>query len=226
MKECPLTAVVILATMLEAAAVVSPSIYTYSGPGYSIPDGNPNAVWSSIAVSGEGSALLDVSVTLNLTGGYNGDLYAYLSYGGNLVPLLNRIGLSGSNPFGFDGAGMNVTFSDGAIANIHAAGNGYLNGTYQADGQNISPLSSAGSFNPNGGAITLNGTFGNLDPNGSWTLFIADVVSGGGSSTLSGWSLQITPVPEPSALSLGVVSLILAGACRNRFWWEISRQSV
>jgi len=152
-----------------------------------------------------------ISVTLNVSGGYNGDLYAYLSFNGTLVTLVNRVGVSGSNPFGSYGAGMHVTLSDSATDNIHAAGDGYLSGTYRADGQNINPLSAAGSFNANGGTITLNGTFGGLNPNGDWTLFFADVVSSGDMSTVIDWSLDIAAVPEPSSLALGVLCLIYAG---------------
>ena len=184
--------------MLTMLAPASAGIYLYTGSPYTIPDGNPNGVWSSVTVDGETAALSHLVVTLNVSGGYNGDLYAYLSYGGRLVPLLNRMGVNSGNPFGSEGAGMNVSLSDSAAGNIHAAGNGYLSETYRADGQDVSPLSAPASFSANGGAITLDGTFGNLDPNGMWTLFFADVVSSGATSTLNGWSLNITAVPEPN----------------------------
>jgi len=188
--------------MLAVLAPASAGIYTYNGSPYIIPDGNPNGVWSSLTVNGETGVLSDVMVTLNVSGGYNGDLYAYLSYGGRLVPLLNRVGANSGSPLGADGAGMNVTLSDSASGNIHAAGNGYLSGLYRADGQDISPLSAPTSFSASGGTITLDGTFGGLDPNGVWTLFFADVVSSGSTSTLNGWSLDITAVPEPNATVL------------------------
>ena len=143
-------------------------------------------------------------------------MYAYLSYGGVLVPLLNRIGVSSGNPFGASGAGMNVTLRDSGSVNIHAAGDDVLSGTYRPDGQNISPLSSASSFNANGGSITLDavGTgFGNMNPNGTWTLFFADVSGGGGQATLNGWSLDITAVPEPVNVAL-VVFAVLAGGIK------------
>jgi hypothetical protein len=201
-----------LATLAPAPA----GVYFYDGAPSIIPDGNLSGVWSSITVTGETASLAHVTATLNVSGGYNGDLYAYLNFGGRLVPLLNRIGVSGGNPFGSAGAGMNATLSDRAAGNIHAAGNGYLSGTYRADGQDISPLSGPASFSANGGSLTLDGTFGNLDPNGVWTLFIADVVSSGDPSLLNSWSLNITVVPEPgvTVLALGA---ILAGM-RARRW--------
>ena len=170
-------------------------------------DGNTAGMANTMNLSGAGlgNSLQTITVTLNVSGGNNGDLYAYLSYNGTLVPLLNRIGVSSGNSFGYSGAGLNnVTLSDSASVNIHAAGNGTLSGSYQADGQNISPLSSASSFSSGGGSITLNTTFSGMNPNGNWTLFFADVVSGGGNETLNGWSMDITAVPEPVNVALGV----------------------
>lgn len=187
-------------------------IINYSSTSGSIPDGSTAGWWATATASGYGSSLVDVSVNLNISGGYSGDFYAYLSYGGVLVPLLNRIGVSSGNAFGASGAGMNVTLSDSGLVNIHAAGDGVLSGTYKADGRNISPLSSAASFNAEGGAMVLDavGTgYGNMNPNGTWTLFFADVSGGGGQATLNGWSLDITAVPEPVNVALG----IFAGGC-------------
>lgn len=201
-----------LAVLLPAFA----STYIYSGPAYAIPDGNPNGVWSGVTVNGEAPVLADVTVTLNLSGGYNGDLYAYLSHDGMLVPLLNRVGVCSENPFGSDGPGMNAIISDAATINIHAAGDGYLSGTYLADGQNISPLSGATNFNAIGGAVTLDGTFGGLNPNGNWTLFFADVVSSGSTSTLNNWSLSIVAIPEPQVAAFFAFGLVIGGTllCR------------
>lgn len=49
----------------------------------------------------------------------------------------------------------------------------------------------------------LGTTFGTLNPNNSWTLFFADP-SAGGTTTFGGWSLDITAVPEPTNVALGV----------------------
>jgi hypothetical protein len=210
MKKLLLLAFPLLAGPMSALAALHAN-----GGGFAIPDGNPNGVFSSIAVSSEQSFLTSLSVTLDLSGGYNGDLYAYLSYNGTLLPLVNRPGISPGNSFGWDGAGMSVTLADSAAQNIHAAGNGFLNGSYRPDGQNLSPLSSAGSFNANGGTMTLNGTFGGMNPNGVWTLFLADVVSSGNSAVLNTWTLNITSVPEPNLSVLAFVAF--AAACGRHF---------
>src|ERR1035441_9753813 len=44
---------------------------------------------------------------------------------------------------------------------------------------------------------TQYGTIGRLNPNGNWTLFLADLSDGGGQSQLTGLSMDITAVPEP-----------------------------
>jgi len=196
----------IIALILGADMVAQAGmIYNYGGSAYDIPDGNLAGAYSQITVSGADSPLSDISVAINISGGYNGDLYAYLSHNGVLVPLLNRIGVSGASAFGVSGAGMNVILSDasGFNGNLHAAGSDFLSGRWQPDGQAISPLSSASSFSPTGGSVTLDGAFRNVDPNGTWTLFFADVSAGGGQATLNGWSLNITTVPEPVSAALG-----------------------
>ena len=50
--------------------------------------------------------------------------------------------------------------------------------------------------------------FNGLDPNGVWTLYVADV-SSGGEGTLVGWGLQITTVPEPESAALVGIGLVL-----------------
>jgi len=199
-----------IALVLGAGLTAQAGIYSYSGSAYAIPDGSLAGVSSQIAVgSWTPTSPIDVTVSLNVSGGYNSDLYAYLSYNGTLVPLINRIGVSTGNPFGSAGSGLSVILSDSGLVNIHAAGDGALSGTYRADGQNISPLSPAGNFSASGGSITLDGTFGNMSPNGTWTLFFADVSKGGGTSTLTGWSLDITAVPEPVNVALGIFGGVL-----------------
>src|ERR1035441_9047378 len=191
--------------VLVMAVTAQAGVYSYGGGAYAIPDGSLAGVSSQITISGASSSFSDISVAINVSGGYNGDLYAYLSYDGKLVPLLDRIGLSSGNPIGAAGGGMNVTLSDtGANGNIHSAGDSSLSGAWKADGQTTSPTAAPGSFSAGGGSITLDGTFAGENPNGTWTLFFADVSAGGGTSPLNGWSLDITAVPEPVNVALGI----------------------
>jgi subtilisin-like proprotein convertase family protein len=164
-----------------------------------IPDGDNNGVASTIDVSGAGNALSHVTVTLNISGGCNGDLYAYLSCNGKLVTLLNRVGVSSSDTIGSVDSGLhNVTLaSTGSDVHLASAGGRALAGSCQADGRQNSPLSATAGVNANERA-TLDGSFAGMNPNGKWTLFVADL-SEGGISTLEGWSLDITTVPDQSA---------------------------
>ena len=58
----------------------------------------------------------------------------------------------------------------------------------------------------------LTSPFYNLDPNDTWTLFLADQSPGGEDSVVS-WSLDITSVPEPVDMAL----VMLAGLAG--LWW-------
>lgn len=177
-----------------------------------IPDGNPTGLSSTIQVGGVGNQLENISITLDISGGYNGDLYAYLSHGaGGPAILLNRVGKTGSNPFGYGDSGFSITLSDSASQDIHSyGGNGglALNGTWQPDGRNVDPQLVLDS-SPR---TALLGTFTGDDPNGSWVLFVADMAAGGGQPVLQDWSIDITAVPEPGSagLLLGFVACLIA----------------
>jgi hypothetical protein len=47
-----------------------------------------------------------------------------------------------------------------------------------------------------------------MNPNGVWTLFFADVSGGGGTSQVNSWSLDLTAVPEPVNVALGVFGAV------------------
>lgn len=138
-----------------------------------------------------------VAVTFTTTGGLdgvNGDLYAYLSFDGALIPLLNRVGKgTGSEPtysFGYQDSGFNaVTLTDSATVNIHNYGGGFV---------------PTGSYLPDSGGVTFATTYGGLDPNGTWTIYFQSMVSGDETTTLTSWSLSITTVPEPINVALGI----------------------
>jgi hypothetical protein len=194
-----------------------------------IPDGNLSGWSDSRTIAGYSSGGgYNLSVTLQLSGGFDGDLYAYLSHGTGFVILFNRMGVGTASPLnalGSPASGMNVTFSDGASnGDIHLyTGTTQLSGPWQADGRDLSPISSPslfqGAARENGGNPL--GSFSGLDPNGDWTLFVADVSSGGGTAQITSWGLALTPqpVPEPSVLSLagmGAGTLLLSVIRRRK----------
>ncbi len=192
-----LTAALLLTAIWAQATLTQ----TQSFSGGTIADGNPlGTVFSgTYSQTGFNSPVLGATVGLEITGGYNGDLYAYLvAPNGTLVMLMNQPGV-GVNGFGASGAGMNITLADSGSTGIQGVTSGsVLSGTYSAAG-------------------TL-GTFNNSTANGTWQLFFADLGAGGGTSTLNGWTLTLTVVPEPITWALGIflaVFLALAGLRRD-----------
>src|SRR5208282_795510 len=77
-----------------------------------IPDGNPVGITESQTFPDDFNGFItSVNVELNISGGFNGDLYGYLEYqdaNGHTATeiLLNRVGTSASNPFGSSGSGF------------------------------------------------------------------------------------------------------------------------
>ncbi len=181
---------------LLAGLPVEAALYSYSGSAYAIADGNPNGAFSSISVSGAAATITHVNVNLNLSGGYNGDLYGYLTYNGTLVTLLNRTGTGGGDSFGYGDSGFNITLND-------SAANGSIHNYQNISNPNGGVLT--GTWAPDGGTLA---SFNGGNPNGTWTLFFADLSGGGGQSIVNGWSLDITAVPEPATQALMIVGTI------------------
>jgi subtilisin-like proprotein convertase family protein len=188
---CPLTAPAAL-TFSESWVVSS-----------LIPDNDPVGYSDTRTITTDIAVISDVSVDLVFTGGWNGDLYAYLVHDSGFSVLLNRVGLSLGMPDGSSGAGMTLALNDAAAEDVHLAAPlvGTFSGTFQPDGRLTDP-SLVLDTDPRTAMLS---SFVNLDGNGDWTLFVADV-SPGSTSTLQSWSLNLTGViPEPG------VALLLAG---------------
>ena len=175
-----------------------------------VPDGNPMGLTLATNLTVLGGNISAVTVSLDITGGFNGDLYAYLvGPNGGFAMLLNRVGMgtgSSESSFGYRDAGFNITFNDSATnGNIHdyqtvSGYAGLLNGgSWQPDGRNMDPQSSPSLFDTTIPSAFLS-SFNGSNPNGTWILFLVDLSSGGQSSVVS-WGLGITTVPEPSTLS-------------------------
>jgi len=185
-----------------------------------VPDANVNGLSMTTNLSITGGTISDVTVSLDISGGYNGDLYAYLAGpNGGFAVLLNRVGVSNNaSSFGYGNSGFDIVLSDSAANDVHyyqsasytLNGNGQLTGTWAPDGRNIGPQSAPSLFGSTAPSALL-GSFNGTDPNGGWTLFLADLSVGSQSQLLS-WSLDIVTVPEPSVWALGIMGLgLLAG---------------
>jgi subtilisin-like proprotein convertase family protein len=212
----------LLMVMLAAGAFTAEGQTNYfiglNGINQTIPDGNPNGIFSQISVSDIPATLINVSVNLDITGGFNGDLYAYLLFNNGSSPatevvLLNRIGNTAANPFGSRDPGLDVTFSDSAFGDIHLTPDtgSTLTGTFQVDGRQVDPQLVLDT-SPRS---TFLSSFDGLFPDGTWTLFVADMAGGDvDTSTLVSWGIDITVVPEPDSLSLLLVGLVGIGSIR------------
>ncbi|MEY2410374.1 MAG: hypothetical protein QOF48_3044, partial [Verrucomicrobiota bacterium] len=180
-----------------------------------IPDNNANGYASTKAVATQIGRVTDVNVRLNISGGYNGDLYAYLVHESGYSVLLNRVGRRAADPLGYSDTGFNLTIDDQASnGDVHAY-------RLQQFGNQTTPLAGAltNSWAPDGRstdpAVVLDtdartemlSSFNGLNPNGDWTLFIADlgVLD---TATLVSWSLDLCGLPPiPPSITLQPLSV-------------------
>jgi subtilisin-like proprotein convertase family protein len=191
-----------------------------------IPDGDASGFADSHLITVPQNQILDVNITLDISGtgtygGVNGDLYAYISHGNDIAVLLNRAGRTSGNSMGYDDDGFNSVVFDDSAANgdVHSyrftlTGNeavplspapAALTGTWRPDGRITDPANVLGSD----GSTALLSQFNGQDPNGAWTLFVADLEKGG-EFKINSWGVNITAVPEPPSIALAT-GISLAG---------------
>jgi hypothetical protein len=200
---------ILIAALVVAWGTCPAQDVTWSQSGLSdtIPEGNPVGIsFADNISSAPGEIVQNVTVDMNTTGGYNGDMIAYLvSPNGTEVSLLNLPGVTTGTPFGNAGSGFTITLADG---------NPGITASTGSPGATVTgPYAAAGSLSSfAGGSI-----------NGTWTLFLADVGYGAGSPTLTGFTVDITPVPEPANVALGIFGVLLGGLGGFR-WYRRSRQ--
>jgi len=214
------------ATPVAAQVLLSPNAFeigvsgvTFQNGGF-IPDGNPGG-WADTRLiqTPENKSIISVVVSLVIDGGYNGDFYAYLrAPGGQISILLNRVGSTSENSFGSSDAGLNITLRDNAPTDVHLYDSttfnldtsGRLTGAWQPDGRPATSLVTDTS--PRTAPLS---TFSGTQPDGNWTLFIADL-STGEVGAIKSWGIQMTVVPEPRDWTLAsAAALILFSACRS-----------
>ena len=188
---------------------VSAALYSSWSGTQTILDNYGSGLSYHFNLSDSATVITDVSVTFDISGGYNGDLYAYLSHGDGFAVLLNRAGRTSTSEYGYSTTGFAITLTGSATADIHHYqslgatynGTGQLLGTWGADGRDVVP---ALAYDTTARTATL-ADFTGKDPNGGdWILYFRDA-SPGGISTLNSWSVQVTAVPEPVNVALGVL---------------------
>ena len=139
--------------------------------------------------------------------------------------LFRSVGVTatgGGSSFGYSDSGFNITLSsignDVHFYSQHSPGingSGQLTGDWQVDGRAIDPNSAPGDFD-SASRVTFAG-YNGMNPNGNWTLFFADM-SAGAQSTVVSWELDITAVPEPANIALGVFGGLFVTAGLWRAW--------
>ena len=178
--------------------------------GTTVPDNNLSG-WSdtrSVSTMPAGT-FVGLTVDLQLTSGWNGDLYAYLVHSTGFSVLLDRVGVGepGVSAFGYGDAGMNVNLAASG-SSIHSYGGG---NTFSA-----APTGSWQTDNTSGSLASFLST----TPNGTWSLFITDL-SGGGVTTVQSWGLQmdIVAVPEVETWVAAALAGLFGAFWLNRQIW-------
>lgn len=166
-----------------------------------VPDGNLSGLSDVRNINSAIGTITSLKVRLKLTGEFNGDLYGYLRHSSGFTVLLNRPGKTASVPWGYPDSGLDVTFQTGAVnddihlyRNVMTPADGSpLTGIWQPDGRTDDPL----NFTEGSSRVTSLANFNGLNAAGEWTLFLADVDSGG-TNMLTGWALEITGTAYPT----------------------------
>lgn len=194
-----------------------------------IPDAN-GAGFADVRTVATTTVSIDtLEVRVNLSGvgsgAYNGDLYLSLQHDSGFAVLLNRPGRTAEELFGAWDDGFNVTFAVAdTLGDIHnyrsvlGLGNddvlSPLTGRWQADGRNVDPSVVLDSSPRTAGLESFHG----VNPNGEWTLFVADL-SSGGLAQVQSWELMIQPlavIPEPSTTAALAGGALVAFAVWRR----------
>ena len=215
----------VLSLVLSAATSGWAAVINFTGGSGSFSAGaSPGAVIPDFPGAGlayglnfnfaEFTSIQSVSVTLNISGGYNGDLYVFLSHDSGFAVLLNRVGANASGEDGYSTAGFNNITLAMTGTDIHTVAAPITGNTYASDGR--------ADYTSNTRNNTLNVLSG-ANPNGEWTLFFGDE-AGLNTSTLDSWSVDIQAVPEPTTWA-GILFGALFGGVQVVRRWRAARRS-
>jgi subtilisin-like proprotein convertase family protein len=202
-------------TKLTAAALVSAlavpasaSTIVETGAGFAIED---NTTATSDIVVTANAIIQSLTVSLDITHTYVGDLVFTLSNGSTTVTLLDRPGVPAGTFGNSDNLDGVYTFSDLGSGQIsETTGTGLIApGIYNS----ANPLSA----------------FAGANTAGTWTLLISDD-AGGDLGTLNGWSLDFKAatgaVPEPGTWLMMILGFGLIGAGMRKNAAQTARMRV
>lgn len=195
------------------------NMYTFT-VNQNIPEGNPSGLANSQTLASSAGPIVNINVTLDITGGFNGDYYAYLVHDSGFAVLLNRPGVTAMNPVGYADSGMNITLSGAGPTDVHLYQNsvnpngGMLTGLFAEDGRNVDPATVTDASPRTAFLSSFNGG----DTGGQWTLFLADL-DYGAQGQLTSWGMVVTTTPEPGAwelMGMGLAGVFALGAWKRR----------
>lgn len=204
-----LPAFLILLPMASQAATVVSDTWVINTQ---VPDNSPIGLSSTRSLVSHVTSIQSVEIFLDVSGGWAGDLYAYLSHGSGFSVLLNRPGRTAAVDEGSGAMELLISISGSGISDVHTAlpSSGSVTGVFQPDGRNLDPAASLDT-SPR---TALMDSFNGLDANGDWTLYLADIAAGD-TMTLNSWSLQITGVPEPSVAIMTLLGTLFLARRRR-----------
>ena len=155
------------------AAVV---MVSFTGINQAVPDGSPLGWSDTRTVSADFDFITSVAVSLEISGGFNGDLYAQLTHSSGFAVLLNRVGRTATNTSGYSDSGIDIEIDDSAVSaeDVHnyrvtlfgnntVPLNNPLTGTWKSDGRAVDP----GSVLDTSARTAMLGSFNGLDPDGT-----------------------------------------------------------
>ncbi|WP_439151887.1 HYR-like domain-containing protein [Winogradskyella sp.] len=142
-----------------------------------------------------GATVTDVTMSIDLNHPYIGDLSFFLEGpNGEMITLMDQPGLPAtsfgdSSDASVDGT---ITFTDAGVKNGEDMGDNLLGN------QTVCVSDDICTFTPDDGSFTFSDFIATLgDPNGDWTLTIADDFTSGDDGFLRGFSVNVTYETEP-----------------------------
>ena len=190
-----------LSFILACADLCAQITETYTFPaGRMIPDGNAAGISDSHNLLSTITNLTSVKVGVRIPGEFNGDLYGYIRHAGRLVIILNRPGKTAADDHGYADQGLDITCQTAATnGDIHSYRDitippiaASLSGVWEPDGRGLDPAIVTDVSSRSTSFTNFNG----LAASGDWTLYVADIESGG-TNFLTEWSLEIAGIAPP-----------------------------